>query len=95
MEFKIDKRGQGGIISFFIMAMLAVIIALSVTWPVIDNVLNTQNATANMSSASSTLVNMIPLFLALIWLFNYNHSVISSNDIYKATLVRNIESHSA
>ena len=33
-------KAQSGLVSFFIMAMIAVIIALQVTWPVIDSVLN-------------------------------------------------------
>jgi len=65
MEFRIDKSGQGGIISFFIMSMLAVIVSLSVTWPVIDTALNVGNVTANMSTSAQTLVQMIPLFLVL------------------------------
>ena len=95
MEFKIDEKAQGGIIGFFIMAMLAVIVALSVTWPVIDSALNVGNATQNMSASAQTLVQLIPLFLALIWVRKYIHSVISSNDIYQAASVRAITSNSA
>jgi len=61
-----NKTAQGGIVSFFIGAMIAVIIALQVTWPVIDNVLNSSdNITANLSGAASSLVDLIPLFLIL------------------------------
>ena len=61
-----SKTAQGGIVSFFIGAMIAVIIALQVTWPVIDNVLNSSdNITANLSGAASSLVDLIPLFLIL------------------------------
>lgn len=95
MEIKLDEKAQGGIISFFIMSMLAVIVALSVTWPVIDSALNVGNATANMSTSAQTLVQLIPLFLALIWFYKNNYSVISSNDIYTATFVRKTNMHSA
>ena len=62
-----DIKAQGGIVGFFIGAMIAVIIALQVTWPVIDDVLNGSGATsmANMSSAAQSLVELIPLFLVL------------------------------
>ena len=33
-------KAQSGLVSFFIMAMIAVIIALQVTWPVIDSAIN-------------------------------------------------------
>lgn len=75
-EFKLKnlfntRAQEGGYISFFIMCMLAVIIALQVTLPVIDSALNYDNATANMSSAAQTLLTMIPLFtvLALLMIF--------------------------
>ena len=59
-----DVKAQGGVISFFIGAMIAVIVALQVTWPVIDQVLS-GNSINNMSGSARTLVNLIPLFLAL------------------------------
>ena len=62
-----DIKAQGGIVGFFIGAMIAVIIALQVTWPVIDDVLNGSGAgsMANMSGAAQSLVELIPLFLIL------------------------------
>ena len=62
-----DIKAQGGIVGFFIGAMIAVIIALQVTWPVIDDVLNGSGAVSmtNMSSAAQSLVELIPLFLVL------------------------------
>jgi len=57
-------KAQGGVISFFIGAMIAVIVALQVTWPVIDGVLSSASLT-NMSSSAQVLVKLIPLFLAL------------------------------
>lgn len=61
-----DIKAQGGIVGFFIGAMIAVIIALQVTWPVIDNVLNSgDNITANLSGPAASLVELIPLFLVL------------------------------
>ena len=60
------KTAQGGIVGFFIGAMIAVIIALQVTWPVIDTVLNgSGNITANLSAPAQNLVELIPLFLIL------------------------------
>ena len=66
-KFTHDIKGQGGIVGFFIGAMIAVIIALQVTWPVIDDVLNGSGAAsmANMSGAAQSLVDLIPLFLIL------------------------------
>ena len=66
-KFTHNTKGQGGIVGFFIGAMIAVIIALQVTWPVIDDVLNGSGATsmANMSGAAQSLVELIPLFLIL------------------------------
>lgn len=65
-DFKSNTSGQtGGIVGFFIGAMIAVIVALQVTWPVIDQVLNVGNATANMTGAAVTLLGLIPLFLVL------------------------------
>ena len=66
-KFTHDTKGQSGIVGFFIGAMIAVIIALQVTWPVIDDVLNGSGAAsmANMSGAASSLVDLIPLFLIL------------------------------
>jgi hypothetical protein len=64
-EFLSNQSAQGGIVSFFIGAMIACIIALQVTWPVIDQAINTGNATANLSSSAVTLVNLVPLFLVL------------------------------
>ncbi len=63
-SLKNNEQAQTGIVSFFIGAMIAVIIALQVTWPVIDSVL-ASNSTANMSSAATTLLDLIPLFLVL------------------------------
>ena len=61
-----DIKAQGGIVGFFIGAMIAVIIALQVTWPVIDQVLNSSdNITANLSGPAASLVELIPLFLVL------------------------------
>ena len=62
-----DVKAQGGIVGFFIGAMIAVIIALQVTWPVVDGVLNGDGAAsmANMSGAAQSLVELIPLFLVL------------------------------
>ena len=62
-----DVKAQGGIVGFFIGAMIAVIIALQVTWPVIDDVLYGSGATSmtNMSGAAQSLVELIPLFLVL------------------------------
>ncbi len=61
-----DSKAQGGIVGFFIGAMIAVIIALQVTWPVIDQVLNSSdNITANLSGPAASLVELIPLFLVL------------------------------
>ena len=57
-------KAQGGIVSFFIGAMIAVIIALQVTWPVIDGVLE-GTSMANLSGAAASLVNLLPLFLIL------------------------------
>lgn len=59
-----DVKAQGGVISFFIGAMIAVIVALQVTWPVIDGVLS-GTSISNMSASAQVLVNLIPLFLAL------------------------------
>ena len=59
-----DIKAQGGVISFFIGAMIAVIVALQVTWPVIDGVIS-GTSLANMSASAQTLVRLIPLFLAL------------------------------
>lgn len=60
-----NQKGQSSVIGFFIGAMVAVIVALQVTWPVVDAVLNTGTTITNMSSSAQTLVNLIPLFLAL------------------------------
>ena len=59
-----DIKAQGGVISFFIGAMIAVIVALQVTWPVIDGVISGASLN-NMSASAQTLVRLIPLFLAL------------------------------
>jgi len=65
-QFMADTKAQGGIVGFFIGAMIAVIIALQVTWPVIDEILNgSGNITANLSGPASSLVELIPLFLIL------------------------------
>lgn len=66
-KFAHDRKAQGGIVGFFIGAMIACIIALQVTWPVIDDVLNGSGAgsMANMSGAAQSLVELIPLFLIL------------------------------
>ena len=65
-ETKLIKatKAQGGIVSFFIGAMIAVIIALQVTWPVIDGVLE-GDSMDNLSGAASSLVDLLPLFLIL------------------------------
>jgi len=65
-KFAHDTKAQGGIVGFFIGAMIAVIIALQVTWPVIDEILNgSGNITANLSGPAASLVELIPLFLIL------------------------------
>jgi len=67
--------GQGGIIGFFIGAMIAVVIALQVTWPVMDSVIS-GTSMANMSSAAQTLVDQLPLFLVLVLLMIFVKAVI-------------------
>lgn len=66
-KFVKDVRGQGGLVGYFIGIMIAVIIALQVTWPVIDDVLNGSGAAsiANLTGAAATLVDLIPLFFIL------------------------------
>lgn len=40
-----NTKAQAGLVSFFVMAMIAVIIALQVTWPVIDQTINSESDT--------------------------------------------------
>jgi len=70
-----DTRAQGGIISFFIGAMIAVVIALQVAWPVVDQVL-ADDSIDNMSTAAQTLVDQIPLFLVLTLLMVFVKAII-------------------
>ena len=70
-----DTSAQGGIIGFFIGAMIAVVIALQVTWPVMDSVIS-GTSMANMSSAAQTLVDQLPLFLVLVLLMIFVKAVI-------------------
>ena len=67
--------GQGGIIGFFIGAMIAVVIALQVTWPVMDSVISGGNMD-NMSTAAQTLVDQLPLFLVLVLLMVFVKAVV-------------------
>lgn len=80
-----DIKAQAGTIGFFIGAMIAVIIALQVAWPVIDVSINSAggadptNGTtviSNMSTAGQTLVEQIPLFLILVLLMIFVKAVI-------------------
>ena len=66
---------QGGVIGFFIGAMIAVVIALQVTWPVMDDVIS-GTSMANMSTAAQTLVDQLPLFLVLVLLMIFVKAVI-------------------
>lgn len=77
MKLKIikDTLAQGGIIGFFIGAMIAVVIALQVTWPVMDSVISGASMT-NMSPAAQTLVDQLPLFLVLVLLMIFVKAVI-------------------
>ncbi len=70
-----DTAAQGGIIGFFIGAMIAVVIALQVTWPVMDSVISGTSMN-NMSSAAQTLVDQLPLFLVLVLLMIFVKAVI-------------------
>ncbi len=70
-----DTVAQGGIIGFFIGAMIAVVIALQVTWPVMDSVIS-GTSMSNMSSAAQTLVAQLPLFLVLVLLMIFVKAVI-------------------
>lgn len=70
-----DTVAQGGIIGFFIGAMIAVVIALQVTWPVMDSVISGTSMN-NMSSAAQTLVDQLPLFLVLVLLMIFVKAVI-------------------
>lgn len=70
-----DTKAQGGIIGFFIGAMIAVVIALQVTWPVMDSVIS-GTSMANMSTAAQTLVDQLPLFLVLVLLMIFVKAVI-------------------
>jgi hypothetical protein len=62
-----STKAQGGLVGYFIGIMIAVIIALEVTWPVIDDVLNGSGkaSIANLTGAAGTLVHLIPLFFVL------------------------------
>lgn len=71
----LDTVAQGGIIGFFIGAMIAVVIALQVTWPVMDSVIS-GTSMANMSTAAQTLVDQLPLFLVLVLLMIFVKAVI-------------------
>lgn len=72
---RLKKNTHANVASYFIAAMLIVIIGLQVVWPVVDEAINTnlsddpENETItpidNMSTSSQSLVNMIPLFLVL------------------------------
>ena len=66
---------QGGVIGFFIGAMIAVVIALQVTWPVMDDVIS-GTSIANMSTAAQTLVDQLPLFLVLVLLMIFVKAVV-------------------
>lgn len=70
-----NKVAQGGIISFFIGAMIAVIIALQVTWPVMDAAMTTTNI-ENMGTAANTIVDQLPLFLVLVLLMIFVKAII-------------------
>jgi hypothetical protein len=73
------------VIGFFIGAMIAVVIALQVAWPVMDAAIyapggsdpaNGTTAIENMSTAASTLVDQLPLFLVLVLLMVFVKAVI-------------------
>lgn len=78
-NMKFDKLkstlAQGGVIGFFIGAMIAVVIALQVTWPVMDSVIS-GTSISNMSSAAQTLVDQLPLFLVLVLLMIFVKAVV-------------------
>lgn len=83
-----NTKAQSGLVSFFIMAMIAVIIALQVAWPVIDQVLNDEtditvsgesfnisgNADAHMSLANSDITTNSEL------VYNASYNAIRNTD---------------
>jgi len=63
-----DYGSGGSVVGFFIGAMIAVVIALQITWPVVDSIINIDmgnNSTMQMGESAKTLLNLIPLFLAI------------------------------
>lgn len=62
------SSNSGSVIGFFIGAMIATVVALQVVWPVVDSIINIDmgnNSTIQMSESAKTLLNLIPLFMAL------------------------------
>jgi len=57
-----NKRGQGGLVAAFIGILVAVIVGVGVAIPVIQDTINN----ASLTGTTGTIVNMLPLMLALV-----------------------------
>jgi len=63
-----DYGSGGSVVGFFIGAMIAMVIALQITWPVVDSIINIDmgnNSTMQMGESAKTLLNLVPFFLIL------------------------------
>lgn len=63
-QFRGTERGQGNIGSLFIGVMVAAILGIGVAIPVILDVIND----SNVSGTTETVLNLVPLFVALLLL---------------------------
>jgi hypothetical protein len=63
-SFLRSARGQGNIGSLFIGVMVAAILGIGVAIPVILDVINE----SNVSGTTATVLNLVPLFVALLLL---------------------------
>ena len=64
-----DYSGNSqSVVGFFVGAMIAVVIALQITWPVTDSAINTNmgnNATWQVSESVNTMLNLVPLVMVM------------------------------
>ena len=58
----------GSVVAYFVGAMIAVVVAIQITFPVIDSIMTIDmgnNSTMQMGKSAKTLLNLVPLFLIL------------------------------
>lgn len=76
-----DTKAQGSIISFFIGMMITLIVALTVTWPAIDNMINATSSfqSQNVQSTSGVISPITTLEVTPVPILNVGDPIKSTN----------------